>query len=183
MSQLRSVMFLTGVVLASAGLADQKDPRLETLFDQLHDTTSPIDAAPIEATIWAIWTEHANPACSSLMERGISQINSGDLNSALATYTQLIELAPDFAEAWNKRATVQYLLKNYAASELDIRKTLELEPFHFGALSGRGLVKLGQKDYLGARNAFHAALEVYPTMAGMKENVAELDEFLRRNAI
>lgn len=183
MSQLRSVIFLATLVLTGTAVADQKDPRLETLFDQLHKATSNDEAAPLEATIWQIWTEHANPACSALMERGINEINGGNLNAALATYTQLIELAPDFAEAWNKRATVQYLLQNFAASELDIRKTLELEPFHFGALSGRGLVKLGQRDFEGARNAFHAALEVDPQMLGVKENIAELDAYLKRSSI
>ena len=118
-----------------------------------------------------------------LMDRGINQINSGNLQAALATYTELVKLAPDFAEAWNKRATVYYLLENYDASEKDIQKTLQLEPFHFGALSGRGLVKLGQRDFVGARNAYHAVLEVYPAMEGIKREIEQLDELLKQRSI
>ncbi|MES2606757.1 MAG: tetratricopeptide repeat protein [Pseudomonadota bacterium] len=182
-TSLRTVIFMTGILLVGSATADQNDPRLEELFAQLHKATSTTEAAPLEATIWGIWTEHKNPACSSLMERGVLQMNSGDLTGALATYTQLIELAPDFAEAWNKRATLYFLMGDYPKSELDIQKTLSLEPFHFGALSGRGLVKMGMKDYEGARNALHGALEVNPNMPSVKANIAELDAFLRKRSI
>jgi tetratricopeptide (TPR) repeat protein len=183
MLRLQFAMFLVAALSLVAAHADQNDPQLDGLFGQLQKAPNAEAAAPLEGRIWQLWTEHANPACNELMLRGISQLNVGELKAALATFSKLIELAPEFAEAWNKRATVQYLLQNYAASELDIQQTLVLEPFHFGALSGRALVKIGQMDYEGARNALHATLEVHPTMSGARENLAELDAYLRKQSI
>lgn len=91
--------------------------------------------------------------------------------------------APDFAEGWNKRATVQYLLGNQQASEADIDATLALEPFHFGALSGLGLVRMAQGEYFRARSAFLAALEVYPAMLSVKQNLQALEQMLEEGAI
>ncbi|HTQ98757.1 MAG TPA: hypothetical protein VMH83_02160 [Candidatus Acidoferrum sp.] len=163
--------------------ADQNDPRLSDLFRQLHDASDPAAAAPIEDAIWRIWLHHDDPHAQQLMMRGVGQLNAGDLPAALATFTELVKLTPDFAEAWNKRATVYYLMENYAASERDIQQTLKLEPLHFGALSGRGLVKLGQRDLIGARNAFNAVLEVYPAMTGVQRDLDQLNQLLKRNSI
>lgn len=179
----RTLLLLSLTLCISPSRADQNDPRLADLFNQLHAARDPATAAPLEAAIWRLWVHHDNGRFQSLMDRGIDQLNSGNLQAALATYTELVQLAPDFAEAWNKRATVYYLLENYDASEKDIQKTLQLEPFHFGALSGRGLVKLGQRDFVGARNAWHAVLEVYPAMDGIKREIEQLDELLKQRSI
>jgi tetratricopeptide (TPR) repeat protein len=163
--------------------ADQHDAKLEKLFKLLHDAPNAGTAASVEASIWQLWLQHDDPKCQQLMQQGIAELNHGSLNAALTTYSQLIKIAPDYAEAWNKRATVYYLLENFAASELDIQQTLKLEPFHFGALSGRGLVKLAQRDYLGARTAFNATLEVYPQSEAAKYSLEELDTFLQNKSI
>ncbi|MEK9648341.1 MAG: tetratricopeptide repeat protein [Gammaproteobacteria bacterium] len=117
------------------------------------------------------------------MQRGIQQMNVNDNYSALQTYNRLIELEPGFAEAWNKRATIHWVLGNYDASLSDIEEVLKLEPYHFGALSGRGLVYIDRGDYLMARGAFLTLLEVYPAMPGVKDSVLQLEEFLRQGAI
>ena len=179
----RALLLFALALCALSSRADQNDPRLADLFKQLHAARDPVTAAPIEAAIWRLWVHHDNGRFQSLMDRGIDQLNSGNLQGALATYTELVKQAPDYAEAWNKRATVYYLLENYDASEKDIQKTLQLEPFHFGALSGRGLVKLGQRDLVGARNAYHAVLEVYPAMDGIKREIEQLDELLKQRSI
>jgi Flp pilus assembly protein TadD len=163
--------------------ADQHDPQLEKLFKRLHDAPDAVTAAAVEQTIWQLWLQHPDPRSRQLMQQGMGQLNAGELTAALATYNQLVKIAPDYAEAWNKRATVQYLLHDFAASELDIRQTLQLEPYHFGALSGRGLIKLAQRDFAGARTAFNAALEVYPQSISAKNNLEELEAFLRRKSI
>jgi tetratricopeptide (TPR) repeat protein len=174
---------LLGLLTAASLRADQQDPALEGLFDQLRRAEDAAAAAPIEAEIWQRWSSHDDPALQSTMLQGIRLMNAGDLQAALDLYTRLIEDAPDFAEAWNKRATLQFLLGNYAASELDIRKTLELEPFHFGALSGRGLVFAAQGNYEQAREALNAALEVHPTMEAVAANLRELEALLRQRRL
>ncbi len=177
------VALATCMGIGQLAWADQHDAQLEKLFKRLHEAPDAASSFPVEQAIWQLWLQHADPQCQQLMQQGIAQMNSGALTAALATYSQLIKIAPDYAEAWNKRATVYYVMQNFAASELDIQKTLQLEPFHFGALSGRGLVKLAQRDYLGARTAFNAALEVYPHMTGVEDDLRELDAFLRSKSI
>lgn len=178
-----TALCLAALIFSAGALADQDDPRLEDLFKRLRAASDQVEAAPIEELIWQIWMEHADPSIESQMQRGIQQMNFGDSAGALATFDRLVEAAPDFAEAWNKRATIHYLLGNYAASEADIVKTLQLEPFHFGALSGRGLVLLAQGKYEEARNAFSRALEVNPTMQETKNNIDEINAYLSRRTI
>ena len=93
-----------------------------------------------------------------------------DYGSALETFEVMVGLAPDFAEGWNKRATVHWLLGNYQDSLDDIDKTLALEPRHFGALSGRGLVYINLEEWELALQAFDDALDVYPQMVGPRVN-------------
>ena len=163
--------------------ADQQDPRLETLFDALQHAQEYAIAAPLEDKIWQIWVEHPDSQAAQMMMQGVAQMNRNDLRGALATYDRLIKLAPTFAEAWNKRATIYYLLGNYPASQADIDSTLALEPFHFGALSGRAMVHLAQQEYFQARSAFHACLEIYPAMPGVRENLRLLEQMLEQRAI
>lgn len=183
MSRLLPVSLFALLMATNVALCDQDDPRLEELFKQLHDAPDEVAAAPLEAAIWDIWLEYDDARASQLMMTGIRQMNSNNLGGALATFDELVQLAPGYAEAWNKRATVYYLMGEPARSELDIQKTLELEPFHFGALSGRGLVRMGMRDFEGARNAFSAALEVHPNMDAVRGNLRAIDEFLRGRAI
>jgi len=183
MPRLLPVSLFATLLVAPAVQADQNDPRLEDLFKQLHDAPDEVTAVPLEGAIWDIWLEYEDVRASQLMMTGIRQMNSNDLSGALTTFDELVQLAPQYAEAWNKRATVYYLMGEPAKSELDIQRTLELEPFHFGALSGRGLVRMGMRDFEGARNAFSAALEVHPNMDAVRSNLRALDEFLRGRAI
>ena|SRR3989338_7736431 len=176
-------LLLMSVWWPGALLADQNDARLDALFQQLQQAENATQALPLEARIWDIWVEHDNAQLQQLMLKGMAQMGADDLRGALATYTQLIESAPEYAEAWNKRATIYYLLGDYKASEADIDATLKLEPYHFGALSGLGLVCIAQNEYLRARTAFSAALEVYPAMDGVKANLQALEQMLRNSAI
>lgn len=171
------------ILFVSAASADQNDPRLDDLFLRLKNATSMAEAAPIETVIWQIWTEHDNAGFNNQMLIGIQQMSRNALPAALATFNQLVEEAPDFAEAWNKRATIYYLMGNYPASEADIVKTLQLEPFHFGALSGRGQVLLAQNRFEAARNAFSTALEVNPNLPGAKASIEAINNYLRGTAI
>ena len=101
------------------------------------------------------------------------------LHEALITFSRLIEMQPKFAEAWNKRATVYYALHDYDASARDIAETLKLEPRHFGALSGLGLVNIALGRYQAALTAFEMAVAHHPNLRGARENIKNLKEELR----
>ena len=102
--------------------------------------------------------EHRNPRAQSLMFLGIGAMNNQQLGKALAHFNQLTEIEPEFAEGWNKRATVLYLMGRFKESEEDILQTLKLEPRHFGALSGHGLIRMALEDWPGAVSYTHLTL-------------------------
>lgn len=179
----RVLLLLCLLCFSGAAGADQNDPRLEDLFKRLQSASNLGEAAPIEDLIWQIWFEHADAGVNSQMQRGVRQMELNDLPGALATFDRLVVQAPDFAEAWNRRATLHFMMGNYAASEADIVKVLQLEPFHFGALSGRGLVLLSQGQYEAARNAFSRALEVHPNMPSVRNNIEEINRYLNSRTI
>lgn len=182
-TSLKALLCSAALLASAHGLADQNDPRLEELFQKLQAATDVTEAIPTEDLIWQIWIEHDDASIQNQMLRGIEQTNAGDLQGALATYDRLVAAAPDFAEAWNKRATIHWLLGNHEASEADIVKTLQLEPFHFGALSGRGLVLLSQGRFAEARSAFSRALEVHPNMPSVRANLEEITRYLNSKTI
>ena len=180
---MRKILIAFLIFASSHAFADQEDSRLEDLFDSLKSENDMFQAAGIAERIWQIWLEHEDAQASSLMLRGIQQMNANDLYGALETFNRLIALKPEFAEAWNKRATIYWVMGNYDASLNDIEEVLKLEPFHFGALSGRGLVYMDRGDYFLARGSFLTLLEVYPAMPGVKENILMLEQIMRNSVI
>ncbi len=171
-------------VLPGAALrADQGDARLEVLFSQLKQAPDTQAARAVEAVIWNIWGEVEDRASGILLGQGISAMGRGDLRAALGKFDQIVAIAPGFAEGWNKRATVHYLLGNFEDSLADIDKTLTLEPRHFGALSGRGLVYMQLEEESLALDSFEAALEVYPLALGAGRNAEILRSRLGRQDI
>ena len=165
--------FLVAALAASAE-ADQRDPRLPGLFDQLKSAASLEAAQPIEAEIWTIWTESDNDDVNLLMGIAVNALAREDYPTALELLDKMVEAAPDFAEGWNKRATVLYLMGEIERSHADVEKVLELEPRHFGALSGLGLLYIAQGEEEKALDAFRRALAVNPTMPGPQQWVDEL---------
>ena len=184
---------LAFLVLASAwaGLAakaDQRDPRLDGLFDELQRTASLSKAETIVAEIWIRWTAFAgetvgDSGASSLMAAGMQMMGDGRLESAERVFTELVSTHPDHAEAWNKRATVRFMRGNDAGSRSDIARVIELEPRHFGALSGLGMINVRDGDLAGALQAFEAALRVNPHMPQAAGIVVKLREQLRGRAL
>ncbi len=110
-------------------------------------------------------------------------MTDGRNEEALAAFTKATDTQRDFAEAWNKRATANYLLGRYEASVLDIQKTLELEPRHFGALSGLGLINLALGREREALKAFEAARQIHPFLPGSETHIRELREKIRGRGI
>lgn len=126
--------------------------------------------------IWHIWQEHPSETVTRLMDEGEKALAQADLTAAMERYTEVTLKDPNYAEGWNKRALVHYLMKQYQASLSDIRKTLILEPRHFGALSGRGLIYAEQKRWKLAEKAFKEALEIHPNMRGPRTNLHIIEQ-------
>ena len=173
---LRRMIFLF-VALALNGLgagsasADQTDPRLPALFQQLHDTGNLHTARLTELIIWKIWGETGQPALDHLMAVGEAAMEKADFRTAEARFSAVIARKPDFAEGWNRRATLYFLAGDYAASLADIEHVLELEPRHFGAISGLGVVNMALERHAAARDAFERVLSLYPLNVSAQENL------------
>ena len=172
---------LLGAMAAAALLAlpwcaaaDQTDSRLAPLFEILRSATTPARIGYAERFIWRIWHESGREDVDRLMETGVEEMGSGRLRESIATFARIIDLAPGFAEGWNKRATAYYLAGELDASVRDVERTLALEPRHFGALSGLGLIRLAQGDDAGALRAFEATLDVHPRAPAARYHVLRL---------
>jgi len=164
-------------------LGGQNDPHLDGLFTALKSAPSAEAAAPVEARIWALWTDSGTDDIDRLMALGINAMGVRNFATANSAFTTIVEKAPEFAEGWNKRATLYYLMGALGRSAADVEKTLALEPRHFGALSGLGLIRLAQDDEGGALEAFERALEIHPNIAGATSHIRALREKLKGRSI
>ena len=180
---ITAIAILVALCLAAPLRADQTDARLDDLFHRLLEAPAPGEAQLVEGQIWRIWIESDDGAVRGLMQQGVAAMSRGDYAHALSKFDQMVVIAPDFAEGWNKRATVHYLMGSYADSLADIAKTLELEPRHFGALSGKGLVYVKLEDEKRALKAFEAALAIHPNLTSAAVNAAHLRKILKDREI
>ncbi len=180
---LHRLVFSLFLLYFAPAWADQTDPELDALFTNLQRATNDREIRLTEYRIWEIWLSHADSQVEILMQIGIERMNTEAYDDALLIFSQLINRYPNYAEAWNKRATLYYLAGDYVASIRDIEATLQLEPRHFGALSGLGLVYLQQGELTEARDAFAALLEVHPNSPNAKENLDLINEQLRLSVI
>ncbi|MCH8169068.1 MAG: tetratricopeptide repeat protein [Proteobacteria bacterium] len=147
--------------------------RLDALFARLARNDSP-DWLSVQNEIWAQWSQSGSPAMDLLLRRAESAMENGRFELALRFLDDLVRLAPDFAEGWNKRATVYFLLEEYGRSVADIARTLALEQRHFGALSGLGMILERLGDKKGAMRAYRRGLEVHPNLPGAAQGVERL---------
>ncbi len=127
-----------------------------------------------EHSLWEVWSRSGDPEVDNLYQLGIEQMNHGDAPGAIETFTQIIRKKPEFAEGWNKRATLYYLVGEYVKSLADCEEVVKRNPFHFGALSGFGMIylRLGRPEK--ALEYFERTLEVNPNLAEGKAAVEEL---------
>lgn len=173
---LLAFVFAGLVSLSSLGRTDQTDNRLDVLFEQLSQSPNAEESYPIEQEIWSIWVETESTELELLMQQGMFAMHSGNLNTAIDIFSEAIELDPNYAEAWNKRATVFYMQDRYADSINDIQQTLVLEPRHFGALSGLGLIYSAIGDLPAAIKAFEIVLTVNPQSPSANRLLRRLKE-------
>ena len=181
----RAVAILITLALGFSGnisKADQNDPRLPKLFESLK--SAPSQTAQVTASdIWRIWSEKPdNKRIAELLRQGTEQMNAGQLRKAEKLFTLVINAAPDFAEAWNKRATVYFLMGAYDLSKKDIAQTIAREPQHFGAWSGLGLVETHVGNYDAALKAYEKAATIHPFLEGYENMLEKLRKLAIRHA-
>ncbi len=172
-----------GLVWPMTANADQKDPRLDELFAVLQTSNDPSALSDAHGKIWEIWTGHEDAELLSLMKKGIVLMRRQRLSEALKVFDDLVDIAPNYAEAWNKRATVHFLLGNFAESIADVDTTLDLEPRHFGALSGLGQIQMQRGDAEAALSAFEAAVQMHPHLPATRGVIEQLRRNLGRNSL
>ncbi len=175
----RALALVFCFVFPASAPADQRDSRLDDLFERLRQVETVADARLIELEIWQIWSESGRDDVDRLLAKGVREMTARQMNDALTTFTRVVDEAPDFAEGWNKRATAHYLKKNYTESVYDIRRTLLLEPRHFGALSGMGLILVALGDEAGAANAFRQVLTIHPNAQSARRNLELIERRIR----
>lgn len=156
----------------------QADIALDRLFLELREARSPGESKDAEVAIVQTWLMSGSDTVDILMTRTIQAMQEERYPVALDLLDSIITLKPDYAEGWNKRATVYFLTDDYQRSLSDIQRVLALEPRHFGALSGLGLIMQNLGDDERALFAFKRALEVHPRLKTAKDAVADLEEKL-----
>ena len=128
-----------------------------------------------EQALWRIWSRSGDAAVDRLYAAGVQQMQEGELTDAIATFTQIIERKPDFAEAWNKRATLYFMVGELRKSLADCDEVMKRNPYHFGALAGYSQIYIRLENYERALEYARRALEVNPNMDGVRRSLLLLE--------
>jgi tetratricopeptide (TPR) repeat protein len=150
--------------------------RLNELFDKLHACASARYATPIEDEIWSVWMYDTHEGAELELDRACSDIAAHRIDIAETRLARLLKRRPDWAEAWNKFATLQYLIGRDDESVAAIHRTLEIEPRHFGAMCGLGEILRAQGDNESAVLAFSMALRVHPLLDDVRATLGDLKQ-------
>ena len=173
------ILFLSTSILS----ANERDVQLDKLFIELKKNTSTTSPS-IAQKIWVLWSTHpTNEKLTSILDEGSRLVQDQKLLKAIDIFTDAIELDPTWAEAWNKRATVYYMIGEFEKSQNDIDKVLELENRHFGALAGQGMVNIKLKNYDKAKLSYQKAQEIYPAMKSSKVMIEQIEELIKKQSI
>lgn len=190
--------FLASTLASGAGVAQQADPaplppidkdpvvigeapdveisRADQLDVLLEELARPDNEnwQMTQAQVYRMWNESGSDSMDLLARRADQAMEKKDYATALVHLNDLVRLAPDFAEGWNKRATVYFLKGDLGPSLEDIARTLKLEPRHFGALSGLGIILDRIGDKKGALEAYRRAKAIHPHLDGVDEGIKKL---------
>jgi len=163
--------------LGSTGRMDDVPALVEALRDP-----DLLVRALAEQSLWQVWSRSGDPDVDALFQLGLEQMTRQDAEAAIDTFSQIVQKKPEFAEGWNKRATLYYLVGEYEKSLVDCEEVIRRNPWHFGALSGFGLnyLKLGKPEQ--ALQYFQRALEVSPNLAQIQAAVEELRQLLQQRS-
>ena len=179
-----SIIFLFFIFSTSLFADDNHQKEINKLFIQLKSAVDFENSKKIEDKIWDLWVTHPSKnGLTKLLADGSSAMMDNKLKTAYDKFSEVIKLDPNWAEAWNKRATVLYLMGRYELSQADIDKVLELEKRHFGALSGQGLVQTALKNYQKAIDSYIEAHKVHPFMKSPLIMIEKLQLKIKKESI
>ena len=163
--------------------ANEQQKQLERLFNDLKVDNVSL-ANVVEQKIWKVWSTHPNSKDLTMMlTLGSDFVNNKELEKAIEIFSNVIDLDPSWAEAWNKRATVYYMIGEFEKSQADINKVLELESRHFGALAGQGLVNIELKNYEKAIKSYQQAQEIYPSMQSPNIMIEKIKKLIKKQSV
>lgn len=154
----------------------------QPLARALHDADALVREAA-EHALWNLWHRSGSIDVDQRLHEGMFAMQRGLLDQAVEIFSAVIATAPDFAEGYNKRATTYYMMQEYEKSIADCDKTLELNPVHFGALSGAGLCYLGLRDLRQALAYFERAVGVNPNMPQIRQYIEDIKKYLRDQSL
>ena len=175
-------LIFTFIHLKEVG-ADQTDPELDALFARLLITDNQAEAVGITNRIWTVWRAHDDDQIMTLMSRGMRSMRAANLTKAVEHFSEVIRIDPQFAEGWNARATAYYNMGEYGLSTRDVKATLRLEPRHFGALSGQGMIYMALDNLDDALFFFERALDVNPHMHQLIPSIEKIKQALAGRVI
>lgn len=144
---------------------------LDRVFGQLHVEKDPAKAKVLTRAIWRMWAKSGSDTADLLLQRSGKAMRAGRTYISISILSLVLEQYPDFTEAWNKRATAYFILRNFEKSKQDIQQVLKLEPRHFGALSGLGMIYRAEGNDKKALQAFRRALAINPHLKDVKKAV------------
>ena len=182
---MKKILFivLITIFVINKSIADDKEVKLNKLFNELKVNNISL-SYKVEKKIWKLWSTHANDdKLTTMLAKGSDLVNKQKFNEAIVVFNKVINLDPKWAEAWNKRATIYYMIGEFQKSQNDIDKVLELESRHFGALAGQGLVNIQLKNYEKAIMSYQKAQQIYPSMKSPKIMIEQINELIRRQSI
>ena len=163
------------VWIANHGAMDDQALLLQRLRDE-----SPFVRGFAEQGLWLLWSRSGDAAIDRLMARGVEEMQAGEHGRATATFSEVIRQRPEFAEGWNKRATVRFLAGEYRQSLADCDEVMRRNPSHFGALAGYGQIHFRLEQYERAIEYWQRALAINPNMIGVEINIKGAEELLRK---
>jgi tetratricopeptide (TPR) repeat protein len=175
--------FISLLFFTISSKANDRDIQLNRLFNELKINNAAL-VYGTEQKIWEIWTTHpTDPKLTMELSKGTKLMQGNTLAESIKVFSNLIDLDPSWAEAWNKRATALYLIGDYEGSQKDIDKVLELEDRHFGALAGQGLVNIKLENYEKAIESYKRAQEIYPAMQSPKIMIEQIEQLIKQQLI
>jgi len=179
---MKKIIFIIYILYSNVLIADERQSELDKLFNDLQINNASL-SFETEQKIWKLWSTHpSDQKLTEMLSKGSDLVNNQKLNEAIIIFSKVIDLDPDWAEAWNKRATVLYLIGEYQESQNDIIKVLQLEERHFGALAGQGLVNIQLKNYEKAIMSYEKAKKIYPTMKSPDIMIKQLKELIKNQS-
>ena len=178
-------IFILFLLISSFFIPAQSSQKiiLNKLFDQLIRANDSNNAEQLEKKIWTVWSEHpSNSKLTEKLEFGTELMQFGDYNFALKVFDNIIVTDPKWSEAWNKRATVYFLMSQFTDSLNNIERVLKIEPRHFGALSGQARIFIKLQKYENAIKSLEKALKFYPSFKS-GEMIPEIERLIREESI